>query len=357
MTCPELVVLRALGLGDLLTAVPALRGLARAFPEHRRVLLAPHALLPLLALIRADDGEPAVHELRHADLLSRDALARASLVQAGPLEVAVNLHGRGPESHRALLCARPRRMIAFANPQVPELSIGPRWRTGEHEVARWCRMLAESGVACDPAELRIEAPERSARTASAKPAVRASDGNERRPDVPPERSLSGATVIHPGASSAARRWPVERWAAVAAAERIVGRRVVVTGSAAERSLALSVAEGAGLPPQAALAGHTRVDELASVVAGAGRVVCTDTGVGHLATALGTPSVLLFGPVSPAEWGPPAELSRHVVLWAGSKGDPHASSADPGLLRIKVADVLDALERLPARARRAGPWVP
>src|SRR5262249_6343706 len=44
---PTLLVLRALGLGDLLTAVPALCALADAFPAHRRVLAAPRALAPL----------------------------------------------------------------------------------------------------------------------------------------------------------------------------------------------------------------------------------------------------------------------------------------------------------------------
>jgi ADP-heptose:LPS heptosyltransferase len=325
-----ILILRALGLGDLLTAVPALRGLARAFPEHRRVLLAPRALEPLLALIRTgEEGEPVVHELRHADLLSQTALARASVPVAGAkdaLDVAVNLHGRGPESHRALLRAHPRRMIAFANPCVSEANDGAHWRAGEHEVGRWCRMLGQAGVLCDPSELQIEPPARGI-----------------------EEDLRGVTVIHPGASSGARRWPSERWAAIAAAERMVGRRVLITGSRSELALAQRIADGAGLPSKAVLAGRTSVDRLASLVSVAGRVVCTDTGVGHLATALGTPSVLLFGPVSPAEWGPPAELRRHVVLWAGSRGDPHGERPGPGLLQIKVADVLDALERLPARA--------
>jgi ADP-heptose:LPS heptosyltransferase len=78
------------------------------------------------------------------------------------------------------------------------------------------------------------------------------------------------------------------------------------------------------------------------------VVCGDTGIAHLATAFGTPSVVLFGPVSPALWGPPAR-PWHRVLWAGGVGDPHARDPDPGLLSIDVGAVLEALNHLPGRA--------
>jgi uncharacterized protein YjbJ (UPF0337 family) len=88
-----------------------------------------------------------------------------------------------------------------------------------------------------------------------------------------------------------------------------------------------------------LAGRTGLIELAAVVASAGRVLCGDTGVGHLATAFGTPSVLLFGPTPPSEWGPPTGRERHVVLHRGGRGDPHGGEPDPGLLAISVDDVL------------------
>jgi ADP-heptose:LPS heptosyltransferase len=73
-------------------------------------------------------------------------------------------------------------------------------------------------------------------------------------------------------------------------------------------------------------------------------VCGDTGVAHLATAFGTPSVVLFGPTPPSEWGPPPNRPRHQVLWAGRRGDPHGQSPDAGLLAIEVPDVLGALNR-------------
>jgi len=310
---PLLLAYRALGLGDLLTGVPALRALRDAFPDHRLVLAAPAALAPLAELSGAvdelvDTAPLAVPPVRGAD-------------------VAVNLHGRGPESHRAILAAQPRRLVAFAAPDVPWR--GPRWRAAEHDVRRWCRLLVQSGIPADPARLDLPPP-----------------------DDPGGLAVPGATVVHPGAASAARRWPPERWAAVARAERRAGRRVLVTGSAGERGLAGAVARDAGLDASDVLAGRTDVLGLAAVIAGAGRVLCGDTGVAHLATAFGTPSVVLFGPTPPEEWGPPPGRARHVVLHRGGRGDPHADAPDPRLLAITVDDVV-AVTSGRFRDRRGG----
>ena len=96
-----------------------------------------------------------------------------------------------------------------------------------------------------------------------------------------------------------------------------------------------------------LAGRPGLRDLAALVAAAERVICGDTGIAHLATAFRTPSVVLFGPVSPARWGPPPDRPWHRALWAGRRGDPHAAVVDPGLLSIEVPDVLAALDGLPA----------
>jgi glycosyl transferase family 9 (putative heptosyltransferase) len=305
---PDLVVLRALGLGDLLTGVPALRALAREVPG-RRVLLTPRALAPI--------AEPLGYEI--LDLHGVHNVPHSLPAEAAGTALAVNLHGRGPESHAVLADLQPSRLLAFAC----DSHDGPAWDEDEHEVARWCRLLASAGIDADAADLAIDAP-------AAEPAPGSHD----------------ATIIHPGAASRARCWPAERWARVIAAERDAGRRVIVTGGADERVRARWIAATSGLDDADVLAGRTSVSELAATIAVAGRVVCGDTGVAHLATALGTPSVVLFGPTSPARWGPPADRAIHQVLWAGRTGDPHASRPDPGLLEIGEGEVLQALTRLP-----------
>jgi ADP-heptose:LPS heptosyltransferase len=311
---PVAITLRALGLGDLLTAVPALRGIQRAFPEHRRVLAAPAWQAPLARLIGAVDevvDTPGlialVPELRRAD-------------------VAVNLHGRGPESTALLAATVPGRLIAFDDRN------GVGWRYDEHERDRWCRLLAAHGVACDPTDYRLTAP-----------------------DTPDAASRArGCTIIHPGAAAKARRWPVERWASIAAAEARAQRSVLITGSVEELDLAVAVADQARLSRSAVVAGRTDILDLVGLVAAATRLVCADTGVAHIATAVGTPSVVLFGPTPPALWGPPPD-GPHVALWHGRRGNPLGDEPDRGLLAITVDEVLCALadleERANASARR------
>jgi ADP-heptose:LPS heptosyltransferase len=309
---PSVVVLRALGLGDLLTGVPALRALRDAFPEADITLAAPSALTPIAALCGAVDGVADTAPLQplHSALHGAD--------------LAVDLHGRGPQSTRLLQASRPRRMIAFAHPQVPATSGLPRWVMDEHEVDRWCRLLTESGIMADPRRLAL-----------------------RRPRVP--SPAPGAVVVHPGAGAPARRWPPRRWAVVARVLRDEGLPVVVTGSAGEQALAREVAALAGLPDHSVLAGRTGLGTLAALTAGAALVLSGDTGMAHLAAAYARPAVTLAGPVPPRLWGPPPR-PWHKVLWAGRTGDPHGGEPDPGLLEITTSDVLAAAREVLAAGR-------
>jgi ADP-heptose:LPS heptosyltransferase len=296
----RLVALRALNLGDLLVVVPALRALRRAFPRHE-ITLATHVwLAPLLPLIGSVDRlEPT----------------RGLTPLAGPQgpDVAVNLHGVADESNTVLDALRPRRRIGHAAPGWP----GPPWQAGRHERNRWCDLLAAHGIPADPEDLLLLPP--------------------RYPSLVP-----GATVVHVGAGYGAKEWPAERFAAVAARLHRDGHRVVVTGAVRQRGRAVAVAQRAGLADEAVLAGCTDLTELAALVAAARLLISGDTGVAHLASGYRTPSVVLFGPASPEEWGPP-ESGPHRALTVAElrRGDPFAADPDPALLAVTVADVLAA----------------
>jgi ADP-heptose:LPS heptosyltransferase len=301
-----ILVLRALGLGDLLTGIPALRGLRRAYREAHIVLATPEPFRELAML------SEAVDEVEPTPGLGRLRARRE------PPAVAVNLHGSGPESIGDLVALQPRALLTHRHDAYPGLP-GPPWRTDVHEVDRWCRLLEWRGIRCDPEDLSIS-----------------------RPHGYPDRS--GVVVIHPGAAYPARRWPPERFAAVAAALHGAGHDVVITGSADEVDLARSVACAAGLPQSRVLAGTLGLLGLVALVSDCRLLICGDTGVGHIATAAGAPSVLLFGPTPPNRWGPRGP-GPHVAMWAGDKGDPHADTPHSGLLLITVPRVLEATQSL------------
>jgi ADP-heptose:LPS heptosyltransferase len=306
---PLVLGLRPLGLGDLCCSVPAWKALRRGLDGHRTVLAAPAWQQELLALIPAIDdlvptGElaPLSSAVHHADL-------------------ALNLHGPGPDSTQILADTAPRRLVTF-EPADATAPTDLRWDPDEHEVHRWCRLVASLGLPADPEDLGL-----------LRPAI----------DAP----CAQATVVHVGADAPARRWPVERWTRIVSALERRGHRVVLTGVAGERDLTAAVAERAALDVRADLAGRTTAMELAALVADARLVVSGDTGIAHLATAFVTPSVVLFGPTPPFTWGPPGS-GPHVALWAGRLGDPHGQTIDPGLLAITVDDVLAAVDQLDGR---------
>jgi ADP-heptose:LPS heptosyltransferase len=296
----RVVVLRALGLGDLLTAVPALRAVRRAHPGARIQLAAPAVLRPL-----------ALHTGAVDELVATAPLAALPAPLHGA-DLAVNLHGRGPQSVELLRASGPRRLVSYGLPD------GPGWQDDEHEIARWCRLVEQAGMAADPDDLDL-----------AVPAV-----------LPP---VAGAVLVHPGAAQPSRRWPLDRWARVARALHAAGHRVVLTGGPDEQPLAVAVAREAGLPEEQVLAGRTDLVHLTALVAAARLLVSADTGVAHVATAFGTPSVVLFGPNPPSLWGPPAARAQHRVLWAGRTGDNFSTTPDPGLLELGVEQVLAAAQ--------------
>jgi ADP-heptose:LPS heptosyltransferase len=327
------LVLRALGLGDALTGVAALRGIRRAWPGHRMVLAAPQPLGQWLADLGVVDA-----------VLPTQGLARLPWPWAGPGGaqdapgcLAVNLHGRGPESHRVLLATRPDALIAFDNPEAGH--IGPDWDETEHEVLRWCRLARSVGGHCEPDDLRLGQPD---------PPGGRGGQESGRADV----------IVHPGAAAPARRWPASRWGEVVAALAASHHSIVLTGSDAERALCHRVLLEAGAGRAVRdVSGQLGLPALAALVSTAGLLVSGDTGVAHLATAYGTPSVTLFGPTPPDLWGPVIDRPRHLVVWHGERGepprDPNAGRLDPALAEVPVDEVVAACESALTQLRATG----
>jgi len=323
---PSLLVLRDHGLGDLLTAQPALHGLRRHFPKHDLVVTCPSWLVPLAAYLGTADrivcepfdvagADPSDHQRIDHVLLEN---IRRTVPRA---DVLVSLRTPGPELLPIVTAYSPRQLVSYRYAPIEATHLFPELDFSDHILKRWDRLLSVVGVALRDEDLYAQ--------------------------MQPPDTHRRFTIVHAGAGSPSRRWPVRRWSAVVRFLEFSGHRVLLTGSAAESERVGRIRRAAGLPVGRDRAGRTPVLELAAYVAGARLVVSADSGLSHLATTFRTPAVTLFGPVSPAWWGPPAGHPRHKTLWTGRHGDNYASRLDPGLAEIQVDAVIGAIEELQA----------
>jgi len=161
----------------------------------------------------------------------------------------------------------------------------------------------------------------------------------------PLSSIQPTALINPGAGWGAKRWPVERYAAVAQGLIARGFRVLVNAGPGEQPLAEVIASqtgGAAVPLTCSL------DRLIALTRRITLVVAGDTGPLHLACALGRPVVGVYGPTDPSRNGPFA--TRFKVLRSPQSRRDHTRHAEPeaGLLTIAPLDVLRAADELLAQ---------
>ncbi|HKG57520.1 MAG TPA: glycosyltransferase family 9 protein [Candidatus Limnocylindrales bacterium] len=291
----RVVVFRALpGLGDFLCAVPSFRALRAARPDVEIALVGLRDTAPLAARFgRYIDrflpfpGFPGLPE-RRPDVRRIPGFLAA--VQSWNFDLAIQLHGAGEVSNHVVGLFGARRAAGHypKHASAPDASLFLPWTEECSEVRRGLRLMAHLGWESD--DERLEFPIDPAAAAEV--------------DALAERDVlrSPYVVLHPGASTANRRWPAASFAAVADDLAAAGYAVVLTGSREERDVTASVA-AAMHAPVLDLAGRTGLDALAIVLRGAALLVCNDTGVSHLAAALRVPSVVIFRDSSVERWAP------------------------------------------------------
>ena len=121
-------------------------------------------------------------------------------------------------------------------------------------------------------------------------------------------------ALAPGAVGPAKRWPTRHFAALAAAKRAQGWQVWVFGSPGDRDAA------AEIPADENLAGRTSLDQAVALLSLTDVVVSNDSGLMHIAAAIGVPTVALFGPTDPQLWAPlnplAAVIERRKPVFTG-----------------------------------------
>jgi len=273
-------------IGDAVMSLPFLRALRRADPAG---VLAVLARKGPAAIYRAEGSA--------TEVLPRSTfLADAAAVRRGRFDEAWLL----PNSYRAALLARasgaPRRigystegrgwLLTEAPPPPPATA---------HQLRDTDALLLARGVAPDPDPPRLPVPAASL--------ARAHETLER------AHVGSAFAALCPGSAFArSKRWPAERYAALADALAGRGLTAAVLVGPGEEELGGRVAAGAR-PHPPVLGADLDPVELAALLSLARVAVTNDSGPMHLAGAVGTPVVAVFGPTDPGRTGPSGSPSR------------------------------------------------
>jgi heptosyltransferase I len=164
-----------------------------------------------------------------------------------------------------------------------------------------------------------------------------------------EAGLENLVIINPGAGWGAKRWPAQRYGAVARALACCGLRSVVNYGPGEDQLAREAEQAS---EGAAKAFAFSLTELIALTRRAKLFIGGDTGPLHLAAALQVPTVAIFGPTDPARNGPYG--TRSIVLRNPASPTSHRRRPQPdeGMLEITVHAVVDAARRLLTRTEAA-----
>lgn len=336
----RIAVFRALQLGDLLCAVPALRALRQAAPQAEITLIGLPWAAGFVDRFSAHvdrhlgfPGYPGMPEIEPDP--DPQALPRfMAAAQGRQFDLALQLHGSGRLSNPLVLALGAARAAGFyaEGEPCPDPATFAPWSDTEHEVLRCLRLLRLLGVpACGE---HLEFPLRDEDQAALAQAA-------------PGLARGSYVCVHPGARLPTRRWPAIRFAQVADALAAQGWTVVLTGSPDERALARAV-RGAMRATPLDLSGRTTLGSLAALLAGARLLVCNDTGVSHVAAALSTPSVVVCCGADPGRWAP-LDRVRHRVLHADVPCRPCMHQAcpidHPCATRVERASVLETVSAL------------
>ncbi len=301
----KVAVIRALQLGDLLCAVPALRALRSALPDSQMTLVG----LPWASgFVRRFDryldsflefpGYPGLPEIPSDDGKLADFEAEA---RDQPFDLAIQMHGDGSITNRFLRHLHARHVAGFC-PPGSAVHDG-RFMLYPEELPEILRLLELTEfIGVPPRGEHLEFP------------VTPEDEAELRSIMERFGLVEKRYIcLHPGSRDPDRRWPVASFVELA---KELSRQyaLVLTGTEGEREITGKLAAGLGGQCRD-LTALTTLGGLACLLRSSRLLVCNDTGVSHLAAALDVPSVVIFSGSDPVRWAP-LDKQRHRAL-----GDP------------------------------------
>ena len=299
-TVERVLVIRLRSIGDTVLTTPSLIALKRFLPHASVDILLEDWVAPVL------DGFPHVDHIITLERKSTSARARvARQLRANNYDVVYNLHG-GTTATLLTRATGAKHRVGYQAYQYARLhnhlapSSSLLWgREKTHSVEQQLALLGWTGVPVSdrpPTQLAVT-PEASATIAA---------------------RLEGAglaaaqfAVIHPAAAFATKQWAAEKFGRVTEDVRSRGLGVVAITTPGERSIIDEMNNGTAAPVAAFT--DLSLPEITALLARARVFIGNDSGIAHIAAAVETPSVVIFGSSNRAHWQPWANAAAEVVF--------------------------------------------
>ncbi len=297
----RVLVIRLRSIGDTVLATPSVFALKRFLPETRIDILLEDWVAPVL------DGCPFVDEvitLKRGSTASRARIARQIRTRA--YDVVYNLHG-GTTATLFTRASGAKHRVGYSNYQYARLhnhlapSSSLLWgRDKTHSVEQQLALPGWTGVpVTDRPPTQLAVSRQAAESVSDR--LREAGLNEKTPFA----------VIHPMAAFDTKQWAADKFARVA--ENLSARGLAVVGITApsEAKVAELMRQLANAPVKTLTA--LSLPEVTALLSRARLFVGNDSGIAHIAAAVGAPAVVIFGSSNVAHWRPWAKVASEVVL--------------------------------------------
>jgi ADP-heptose:LPS heptosyltransferase len=329
----SILVIHQGALGDFILTLPSLETLRKTFPQAKLVIIGYPRILELVGQRFYAEG-----------ILSIDQRGMSSFfMRGGPLDPFLSqLFGQfdlivvfGRDEEGTLIG----NLKGVCDGHILHINPFPSWGEKIHLTDHLLRQFSRYGFCISGLNPRLHLKE--------------SDQDWGR-DFWRSRGLtlkerSKAIILHPGSGSKRKAWPLERFLRLSQILRDrLGSRILIILGPAEGSEVEKVFEGMDPHTFIQVKGLSLL-QLASVMEGCQLFVGNDSGISHLASALGIPTIAIFGPTDPRVWSP-----RGEKVWIVRKEIPCSPCSRERFLRcpeieclkgIEIEEVLKGLERL------------
>lgn len=334
----SVLLVRLRSIGDTVLATPSLFALKRFLPQARVDILLEDWVAPVL------EGFPYVDNVITLERKSTKARARiARQLRATRYDVVYNLHG-GTTGTLLTRASGARFRVGLTTYQYSRLytHLAPSplllWRRDRtHSVEQQLALLGWTGIpVSDRPPTQLAVVDHAA--ASITRRLRDAGWNEQSP----------LALIHPAAAFATKQWDTEKFARVAEYLSNRGFAVVAITAPTETQIAVALKQSVAAPLISF--SDLSLPEVTALAARARVFVGNDSGIAHMAAAVGLPAVVVFGSSNVAHWGPwatrPAEVVREEMECQPCHGYYCEKFAQPEcILRVPVERVVASLERV------------